>query len=211
MFGEVAYRVVCISAADGAAGEQIAALVADHLGFRLINEQVIARAAQEAGVDAHVVAEVERRKSFVSRLLEQLPASGVVPLSGYVPPLEDPALSDENLRGVIRSAIEEIALRGESVIMAHAAAHALSTRPDALRVFITASPETRAGRYEASHGVDGKEAEKLVARGDSNRADYLKRFYRVPAELPVQYDIVVNTDRLTAERAAELIAQAASS
>ena len=51
-------------------------------------------------------------------------------------------------------------------------------------------------------------AERLVARGDRNRADYLKRFYRV-TEQPIHYDLVINTDTLTADEAADLIAQAA--
>jgi cytidylate kinase len=205
----MAYRVVCISATDGAAGEEIAPLLAERLGFPLINEQVIARAAKEADVDLHVVADVERRKSFISRLLEQMPASGMSAVAGFAPPMPDPGPADDALRGLIRSAIEEIAARGDVVIMAHAASHALASRRDTLRVFITASPEVRAGRFGAAQGVEGKDAEKAVARGDTNRADYLKRFYRVSSELPTHYDVVVNTDRITAEEAAELIARAA--
>ena len=47
-----------------------------------------------------------------------------------------------------------------------------------------------------------------MARGDRNRADYLKRFYRV-TEQPIHYDLVVNTDTLTTDEAADVIAQAA--
>lgn len=41
--------------------------------------------------------------------------------------------------------------------------------------------------------------------GDAGRADYLKRFYGVGGELPTHYDLVLNTDRLDAETAAELV------
>jgi hypothetical protein len=206
----MAYRVVCISTTDGAAGEEIAPLLAERLGFPLINEQVVARAAEEAGVGPHVVADVERRKSLVLRVLEQINASGMSAVGGYFPPMPDPGLADDTLRDLIRSAIEEIAAQGNVVIMAHAASYALTSRPDTLRVFITASPEVRAGRFEAAQEVDGKEAGKAIARGDTNRADYLKRFYRISSEVPTHYDLVVNTDRITAEQAAELIARAAA-
>jgi Cytidylate kinase-like family len=206
----MAYRVVCISATDGAAGEEIAPLIAERLRFPLINEQVVARAAEQAGVGPHVVAEVERRKSLVSRVLEQINASGMSAVGGYAPPMLDPGPADDTLRDLIRSVIEEIAARGNVVIMAHAASHALASRQDTLRVFITASAEVRAERFEAAQQVDGKEAEKAVARGDTNRADYLKRFYRISSEVPTHYDLVVNTDRITAEEAAELIARAAA-
>ena len=46
------YRVVCISSEDGAGAGDTARLVADALSFRLIDEEIVARAAAEAGVDA---------------------------------------------------------------------------------------------------------------------------------------------------------------
>jgi cytidylate kinase len=74
---------------------------------------------------------------------------------------------------------------------------------------LTASPETRAKRMAAARDCGAKEAEKLVSRGDSNRADYLKRFYGIGSEQPTHYDVLVNTDRLVAEQAAAVIVHAA--
>jgi hypothetical protein len=39
---------------------------------------------------------------------------------------------------------------------------------------------------------------------------YLRRFYDVKDELPTQYDLVLNTDFLSADQAVQLIAFAAS-
>jgi cytidylate kinase len=47
-----------------------------------------------------------------------------------------------------------------------------------------------------------------VAASDAARADYLKRFYKLGAEVPTIYDLVLNTDRITAEEAAGLVVQA---
>ena len=44
---------------------------------------------------------------------------------------------------------------------------------------------------------------------DAGRADYLKRFYGISEELPTHYDLVVNTDAVSVEQAAELISLAA--
>ena len=49
-----------------------------------------------------------------------------------------------------------------------------------------------------------------MARGDANRADYIKRFYRVAPELPTHYDIVLNSDRLSPAQAVDIIVRAAS-
>jgi cytidylate kinase len=207
----VEHRVVCISASDGSRGEDVAPLVAGRLGFQLVNEQIVARAAEEAGVTASVAAGAEHRKSLVSRLLEEMPAgaAGAAALGGYVALPEDAGPSADALRGLIRSAIEEIAARGDAVIMAHAASLALTGHDGALRVFVTASPDTRRDRLAEARELTAKKAEKLLARLDANRADYLKRFYHVGSELPTHFDLVVNTDRLEPEQAAELIVQAA--
>ena len=103
------------------------------------------------------------------------------------------------MRALIREAIEEVAARGNVVVVAHAASFALAGREDTLRVLVTASPETRAGRYEGS-----------IKDSDAARADYLRRFYGVEHELPTHYDLVLNTDVVSVEKAAELIALAAA-
>jgi cytidylate kinase len=209
----VGYRVVAISPTDGSAGEALGAIVAHKLGFRLINEQVVARVAWEAGVDPGVVADVERRKSVVARVLGGLGAvapAATAELSGS-PIVDDPAPRRDALRGLIRNVLWESAEAGDAVIVAHAASLALATRDDVLRVLITASAETRARRLAEAQKIGETEAEKLVARGDANRADYLKRFYGISTELPTHYDIVLNTDHITPEEAAALILTAARS
>jgi Cytidylate kinase-like family len=207
----VEHTVVCISSQDGAGAQEAALLVASSLGFRLIDEDIIARAAVEAGVDREVVADVERRKSLLVRLIEGMGSAGsgagiMVPGAELVGSGE-PA-SDE-LRGLIRSVIEETAASGSAVIVAHAASLALAEREDVLRVLITASAGTRERRLAAALGVDEKEAARTVKRSDSGRTDYLRRFYGVSAELPTHYDLVVNTDKLTPEDAARLIVHVA--
>jgi cytidylate kinase len=95
------------------------------------------------------------------------------------------------------------------VIISHAASLALADEPEVLRVLITASPETRAERIADARQCDPKQAKKLVSRGDTNRADYIKRFYRISSEGPTHYDLLVNTDRVPAEQAADVIVHAA--
>ena len=78
-----------------------------------------------------------------------------------------------------------------------------------LRVLVTAPAEVRAARLASGRSISGDEASKVIADSDKQRSAYLKRFYDIPAELPTHYDFVVNTDRLSEARAAELIVAAA--
>jgi Cytidylate kinase-like family len=207
----VRHKVVCISSHDGAGAQETAVLVASSLGFRVIDEDIVTRAAVEAGVEEGVVADVERRKSLVLRLIEGMGTAGMG-MSYAVPALDtigpaQPA-SDE-LRGLIRSVIEDTATTGSAVILAHAASLALSQREDVLRVLMTASPQTRERQLASALGVDEKEAARAIKRSDAGRADYIKRFYGIGAELPTHYDLVINTDKLAPEDAAGLIVHAA--
>lgn len=206
----MSYKAVCISSEDGAEGEKSAQLVARRLGFRLIDEDIVTRAAVEAGVDEDVVADVERRKSRVVRLLEGLGSASLD--AGYLAAANErgpygEAASDE-LRGLIRSVIEDTAGSGNVVIVAHAASLALASQGDVLRILVTASAPTRQRRLAASLGVDEKEAARAMKRGDAGRADYIKRFYGIGTEQPTHYDVVINTDKLTPDDAARLIVDA---
>jgi cytidylate kinase len=205
--------VVCISAADGAGGAEVARLVAERLGVRLIDEDLIQRAAVTAGVDVEVVADVERRRSLLERLIESVGSSSDAAAFALVgvPPVEsayDPLTGSDALRECIRTAIEEAASEGSLVIYAHAASVALAGRPEVLRVLVTAPERRRRKRIAEERDLNEDAAAKVVAQSDRGRADYLKRFYKVDAETPVLYDLVVNTERLEPADAAALVATA---
>jgi cytidylate kinase len=209
----MAHSVVCISGLDGSLMREVAGGVAAKLKYSVVDEEIVFKAAEAGDVDPSVVADAERRRSFIERALDGVGAgadSSAVALAGGMGYYAGTGLG-EDLRGLIVRAIEETADRGEVVIAAHAASHALSSRPDAIRVLVTASPETRRSRVAEQQGLDEKDAAKAVERSDSARADYLKRFYGARRELPTQYDLVVNTDRLTPDEAVQLVVLAVKS
>lgn len=206
----MARAVVCISAATGAGAEDVVPLVAAKLGFRLVDEGIVARAAREAGVEPHVVADVELRRSFISRLLKDLGTPAFVAAgTGFLISDEDEGPSSGDLRSLIRGAIEETADQGGVVIVSHAASIALAGREQLLRVLITGSSEKRVTRVAAARGISEESAARVVTDSDAARADYLRRFYDVREERPTHYDLVLNSDRLSADEAAELISLAA--
>jgi cytidylate kinase len=221
----VSSTVICISASDGANAEEVATAVSEALGFRVISEEIVGRAAAEAGVDQETIADVEQRKTALMKVLERMALWGAADpqfvlssdaqiTAGMIgvglPHSAGAPRPSEELRGLIRSAIDEFMSAGDVVLLAHAASQSLAGRDDVLRVFVTASPSTRSARLSESLQVDAKEADSLVKKGDAGRADYLKRFYGIQHELPTHYDIVVNTDSLTTGEAAAAIVSLAS-
>jgi cytidylate kinase len=208
----VACTVICISHAAGAGGEEVGRLVADRLGYLYVDEEIVARAAAKGGLDAADVADEERRKSFAVRALNALAQGGgeawALGTTGPITAWDE--LDSDDIRSLIRETIEQTAARGKAVIVAHAASHAIGPGDAVLRVLVTASPATRAARVAEAESLDEAAAAKVLKDSDAGRADYLKRFYDVRDESPTHYDVVLNTDSLSVEQAADLISQAAS-
>jgi cytidylate kinase len=200
-------RVVTVSHATGAGGSAVAHAVAAKLGFRYMDEDIIAVAAQKQGVDAALVADTERRKTFVERLIAGL-AEAVNPAAmGGGTLVTETVTPDASLRTLIIDAIRETADRGNAVIVSHGASIPLAGRADTLRVFVTASVDTRVRRVAQSGGT--RDAARFVGDNDVARADYLQRFYDIEQELPTHYDLVINTDALSFDEAADIIAAVA--
>jgi cytidylate kinase len=208
-------RIICVSHLTGAEGEAVARGVAERLAFRYLDEEIIETAAEWVDLDPSVVGDVERRKSLMTRIAESMrgqslptrPDASGQSRSGTAALRQMP--TDEDLRVLITDAIREAAQEGDIVIASHAASVVLADRKDALRVLVTASQRTRVGRIAGARNLDARQAEKVLAEEDAARADYLKRFHGIELELPIHYDLVVNTDDLTPELGADLIKLAA--
>jgi cytidylate kinase len=201
-------RVVCISHSTGSGGEEVGRLVAERLGFLYVDDEIVAQAAAKGGIGSEDVADEERRKSIAARVLEMI-AHGGSDFGSGIPLRTGDEPNRDDVRALIRETIERTAALGNAVIVAHAASYAVSHGQGALRVLVTASPHIRAARVGAAEGLDPTRAERAVKDSDAGRRDYLRRFYNVDNELPTQYDLVVNTDVLSVEQAAELVSRAA--
>ena len=200
------FGVICISRHAAAGGESIGHTVAQRLGFRYVDEQIIETAAEQAQVTPATVAAAERPQPLLKRLLEKMTGARTAPDSRDLPPGRvDDRAHDHDLRVMIRAAIHEVAAAGQVVIVAHAASMALANTAGVLRVLVTASPDTRIRRVADFDRIIEAEAERRVIASDRARQEYLQRFYKIDAELPTHYDLVINTDTLSVAQAAELI------
>lgn len=201
--------MVCVSHATASGGDEVGKQVAEKLGYLYVDEEIVARAAAQGGVDPRDIADEERRKSFATRLLSTLAESGgdAWALSTPTPAMFD-GLRPADIRDLIRETVVQTAGRGNVVIVAHAASFAVDPGPGTLRVLVTASQGTRAKRIAAAEGLDDAQAEKTIKASDAGRRDYLQRFYGVDRESPTNYDLVVNTDHLTFEQGAEIVLRA---
>ena len=207
----MASHVITVARTLGAGGEEVGQLVAKELGFRYADDEIIAAAAERAGVSRETVERAERPPGLIARILDTMASMPVEPQVYYGQALASGTMmpSSAGYDEVIRDVIIETANKGNVVIVAHGAGICLAGQRGVLRVLVTASPEVRAARIEKEAKAERKAAEKAVRESDRARQDFLKRFYDIPHELPVHYDVVVNTATFTPRHAATLVAAAA--
>ena len=110
-------KVVAISRAAGAEGERIGALVAERLGFRYVDEEMIAKAAEKQGVDPAAIADAERRKGVIQRVLEGLRTERRgrrhARRAVVVPRRRDRARPEPRPPSLNREILDEIAAKGD--------------------------------------------------------------------------------------------------
>ncbi|OAI40442.1 hypothetical protein AYO38_01085 [bacterium SCGC AG-212-C10] len=209
----MATRVVTIARQVGTAGEEVARSVAVRLGFRYIDYQVIQDAAREAGVSPETVSEAEHTPSLITRLLEALARTPSMPVAAWADPVPlatSPLLTSDDYRAVVDDVIRDLASAGDCVIVGHGAQVTLRDHDDALRVLLCGSRKARARRIMAGMGIDEKAALQTADKTDAERSDFFSRFYDTGWLSPWTYDLSISTDHISPERAAELIAAAAT-
>lgn len=212
-------RIVCISSVTAAGGDVIGHLVAERLGFRFVDDEILDLAARHAGTDRSVVAGAERHRSLVTRMIDAVfapppeiqsylnlrpreygPGTGAI----TAPPAED-------LRRLIKDAITDVAERGDAVIVAHAASLALAGSSGVLRVHVTASAATRIRRLATANPLLREDDyAKAIQESDRQRQEYLIRFYGVRDESFTHYDLMINTDAIGVEPAVAAIVAVAT-
>ena len=196
----MAYNVIAIARTLSAGGETIGRMLAGEFGMRYVDNEIIDQAAALAGVTAKEIARIEGRKGLIERIFESFAPIGV----STGAPLTETVSQTPGYEQVIIDVIHQTAKAGNAVIVAHGAAIALGGMKGVLRVLVTASPETRVARLEAL-GRGRTTARRLIEDSDVSRAEFLRRFYDLEEETPTHYDLIVNTDHISAEEAAGMI------
>ncbi len=203
-------EVVTVARSLGARGEKTARTAAKALGFRYVDDEIVIRAAERAGVSPQTIAQVEHTQPLIMRILDIMTRVPADPgMGAVVPVIEDPSLRTPAYEAIIKEVVRDTAAEGNVVIVAHGAGVHLTGSDGLLRVFVTASPAARVERIARRDGAGEQAARKVVQESDRQRRDYLRRFCDVRQESPAHYDLVINTDVLTPVQAAEIMVESA--
>ena len=176
--------IVAISETTGSLGNEIGRRVAERLGYRFADREIIAKAAEQFGAEMSDLRHAtEEKPSFWERLTD----------------------SQHRYRAYLDSIILEMASGDDVVLTDMAAAIVLRQVPHVLRVRTNASERRRAERVEQRHGLTREAALDHVRHTDHERATRVKFLYRVNVDDHLLYDVVLNTERMTADEGARVV------
>ena len=104
--------------------------------------------------------------------------------------------------------ILQLAELGNVILVGRGANVITASLPHVFHVRLIGSLERRIERVQARHRISREAARKFIRKEDAGRRRYLLRYLGKAIDDPLLYHLIINTDWVPVDRAAELIAQA---
>jgi cytidylate kinase len=187
--------IITISHEMGAGGPEIGQQVAEKLGYRYVDQELISDAAHRYGLLEEKLSHLDESKPS---LFERFDAE----TRRYIT--------------VIQTALFEFAEQDRVVLMGRGGQWLLRGISHHIRVRVIAPFDLRVKRLAAKlSGPMGEQAStrtvmEMVRRDDTERAGRMRYLYEVDLSDPSLYDLVINTEKLMLGAGVELIASVAS-
>lgn len=187
-------------------GSDIARLVAQALGWTLIDNDFVDQVARLAGLSPEEVAQREERApSLLERLARTLAVASpemFISTSGS-PPVVD--ADEATIVKMTERVIAEAAAEGRVVLVGRGAQALLALRGNALHAYVVAGKPWRRKLAVERLGVDPANVDRVVDETDKQRDHYVKAHYGRDRQDLTTYDLVLNAERLGFEGAAALV------
>ena len=186
--------VITISRQYGAGGRELAGIIANKLGIKLHDRQIVHIAAAKLGIDDLSEKDLLEMENYVK------------PLSMSFVPFRSFGMNmGESSQGIFMSesaAIRKLAKDGPCVILGRSADYALRKFDNKFSVFVCADDDYREARGKTVYG--GKTLKELNQE-DKKRARYYNYYTGQTWGEGQNYDMVVNTSHDSLEKIADAI------
>jgi CMP/dCMP kinase len=199
--------IVTISREFGAGGSSVAGLVAAELKCEVVDKKLIEEVAARLSLrPSDVEAEIERPRGMLERLVRSFSSLEPGMGAGWQPPYPDPLYDPrKEMISLTESVIREVAAGGTAVIVGRGAGFVLHDRPGLFRVFLRATDAVKVKTLMGRLDLPEAETRRKMHETDSNRAAYIRQLYGHDWCDVSEYDLIVNTGRVSYATAAQMI------
>lgn len=191
---------ICIGRKFCSGGRNVAALVADELGIKVYDRDLLKKAAQNTGFSEQFFDEADEektRKGLRGLFLNHLSSNGLT--SNY--------LSNESIFNMQSDAIRHIHEQEDCVFIGRCSDYVLRESDRLLNVFIASDMDDRVARVlrHADEGMTESKALSFIEDIDRKRSSYYNYFTGRTWGDPAVYDICLNSSTLGYEKCAQII------
>ncbi|MBT8328357.1 MAG: cytidylate kinase-like family protein [Desulfofustis sp.] len=201
--------VITIARQFGAGGKTLGTMVAERMGYTLIDEQIVEMVALEADVSPELVDSIAQeagREGIVQRFLRKMgPFS-----KGYVETAmeERPGYVNGDLYiSLLHKVIPVLAEQNDVVIIGRGGQYILSEWPDTFHFLMIANIENRIRFMMDHYNIDRKKAQAVIDKQNKRRINLYRYFGRTDYEQPELYHMVLNMNRLRLDDAVQAVCQ----
>jgi cytidylate kinase len=193
--------IITISREAYCGGDEFAKELAEKLGFKLYNREIIARASEKSGIheDHFEFAEKKPTNSVLYSVV-----MGMYSSRGAYVKLDD-VFTDDKIYKVQAEIIRDMAKDGNCIFVGRCSDYILRNNENCINIFLRGDMEDRIKNAMAQDGVTEAEAKKLVSRSDKKRRSYYNYYTNREWGNITNYDISLNLSKLTEEKAVEVI------
>lgn len=185
-----AHVVITVSREYGSGGRYVGRLIADKLGIKFYDKEIITKLAEETGLSEEYIEKNEQKRD----------ASAILN-NGYYIGLDN---ADE-LFVKESELIKELASKDSCVIIGRCADFILKDEKNVVKVFVYSGMEDKIKRATQIYGYEEDKAKKEIERIDKLRANHYKHYTDKEWKDFNNYDICINSDLLGVEKSADMI------
>lgn len=185
------YRLLTVNREFGSGGGRIAQAIAENLGWKLLDRDIIDAIAYAAHVDSRLVRQYDEHvQSWLRRVNQQAMRSAA--LAAGLELRDNSVFDAEEMVKISRKIIEQAYAEGNCVIVGRGSQCVLQHKPEAFHVFVYAPIKDRILRLR-TRLEDGADIEGRIRKVDGERAKYIQEYFGKSWCNPHLYDLMISS------------------
>ena len=192
--------IITIGRQYGSAGHSIGKILADDLGIKYYDKELLERAAKDSGLCQELFENHDEKptNSFLYSLVMDSYSFG------YGSTMMDMPLNQKVFLAQF-DAIKKLAGEGPCVMVGRCADYALADWNDCFSIFVHADLDWRINRIASKHGKTPKEAKDMITKTDKSRASYYNYYTNKKWGAARSYNLCIDSGKLGIDYATEAI------
>ena len=195
--------VITINREVGTGGRTVGRKLAEKLGVKYCDKAVIDGLTQKFGLTPERIEEIKAQKKSwwndINNYYQTLINSAALPMEAEV------KLDNATMFETEKRILQELAAQSSCVIAGRTGFMVFREWPNHLNIFIQASLEYRIKRVMRRQDVSEQEARDIIAKMDTSREAYIKKYEDTSRYDTRNYQLVISMDDLSEDDAVEVI------